>query len=258
MNLATMIQLATMNMVINHAGPGSQNQVAQLDQAISTIQNAPSTFESSIDPRYQKYLDVNHGLQFKPRESQRISMGFRQVSYQLRTKVLRWLTMKGFKQTLTQNTPLDVVSDDTVEEWFSELRQYPPTESVSTKEGSPGSVMLDMHPSLHLMLVLSLHYSFNPTKFHSSISTTETEDLNTSITIPFSKTKFLKILETFHLPAAYLQSLFTGTARTLRYARDDVAERQGLFVSPLGVAISNEYRICLSVSFPILPLKIGY
>jgi hypothetical protein len=60
-----------------------------------------------------------------------------------------------------------------------------------------------------------------------SISTTEPEDVETSMTIPFTKPKFLKIMETFGLPPAYLQSIFTGTARTSRYTKSDAAEKEG-------------------------------
>ncbi|PVH92010.1 hypothetical protein DM02DRAFT_620193 [Periconia macrospinosa] len=63
--------------------------------------------------------------------------------------------------------------------------------------------------------------------------TVDPEDMDSSVTIPFSMGSFLGIFEGFSLPAAYLQSIFTGTARSLRYAESDDAETQGfIYRSP--------------------------
>jgi hypothetical protein len=47
---------------------------------------------------------------------------------------------------------------------------------------------------------------------------TEVQAEGFSIPVPFGRVTFLNLLKTLHLPQAYFQAIFTGTAKSMRYA----------------------------------------
>jgi hypothetical protein len=67
-----------------------------------------------------------------------------------------------------------------------------------------------------------------------------------SIMVPLSKDSFLTIMEQFHLPYPYLQSLFTGTARSMRYA-DHETHYQSKYIGSLHYCLADiVYRTPIS------------
>ncbi|KAF2662093.1 hypothetical protein K491DRAFT_279713 [Lophiostoma macrostomum CBS 122681] len=73
--------------------------------------------------------------------------------------------------------------------------------------------------------------SFSP-RLHLIIGI-EKEYSDSSVMIPLSKESFLKIMEQFDLPYPYLQSLFTGTARSLRYADSKAHPQRFVYRTPI-------------------------